>query len=66
MQNLQQSATTRITRGVMRELVCLVELLHKIEEDGGGFEDGEAFVCNRRDAPIRVNLQEPVCLDLVV
>ena len=37
-------------------------MLEQIEHDGSGLEDAEVPVLERRDAPVRVDLQEPVFL----
>lgn len=50
----------------MRELVLLVKVLGKVDEDRGGLEDREPFVCYGGDASVGVDLEEPRRLDLVV
>lgn len=53
-------------RRVLRELALLVKHLREVDQDGRRLEHTPAVVCDRRDTPVGVDLEEPLRLDLVV
>ena len=56
----------RVLNGIMRELILLVKVLGKVDEDRGGLKDREPFVRDGGDASVGVDLKEPRRLDLIV